>query len=246
MKRELIYILAAAAVLISLAGCSASTSQSSAASMSQPDNASAAQSTQVPPAASTAAGPGAQVKTKATDVLMEYYAEDQIGNISVQSRKIEVDIKSSVSATDARPDDWDDTITSAETACSSLLDIFSEDDISNVVVYVIDNDDNNLLSVLNGKASYDVFGETDTAISTDNPPTISLDEFNAIKTGMTYQEVFDIVGARGTLLSESDIGLGDEYYTAMFSWDGEGSLGANANVMFQGGKVISKAQYGLG
>ena len=73
----------------------------------------------------------------------------------------------------------------------------------------------------------------------------SLEEFNAIKTGMTYQEVFDIVGSRGEVLSEVDLGLGDEYYTAMYTWDGEGSLGANANVTFQGGKVTSKAQFGL-
>jgi len=62
---------------------------------------------------------------------------------------------------------------------------------------------------------------------------------------MSYQEVFDIVGSRGTVLSEVDVGLGDEYYTAVYYWDGEGSLGANANITFQGGKVSAKAQFGL-
>jgi hypothetical protein len=28
-------------------------------------------------------------------------------------------------------------------------------------------------------------------------------------------------------------------------WDGEGGLGANANVQFQNGNVIGKAQFGL-
>lgn len=74
---------------------------------------------------------------------------------------------------------------------------------------------------------------------------ITLDEFNAIKTGMTYEEVVHIIGTRGTLLSESNLNLGEEYVTRMYTWDGVGSLGANANVTFQNGKVVSKAQFGL-
>lgn len=97
---------------------------------------------------------------------------------------------------------------------------------------------------MNGKIGYDAFGG-EYASATDNPPTISLEEFEAIQTGMSYQEVFDIVGSRGTVLSEVDVGLGDEYYTAVYYWDGEGSLGANANITFQGGKVSAKAQFGL-
>ena len=40
-------------------------------------------------------------------------------------------------------------------------------------------------------------------------------------------------------------GIGDAYKSAIYMWEGEGSLGANANVTFQGGKVLSKAQMGL-
>lgn len=65
------------------------------------------------------------------------------------------------------------------------------------------------------------------------------------KTEMEYQEVFDIIGSRGEELATSDLGFGDEYYTVIFTWEGEGTLGANANVTFQGGKVTSKAQAGL-
>jgi hypothetical protein len=57
-------------------------------------------------------------------------------------------------------------------------------------------------------------------------------EFNAIQNGMTYEQVVQIVGGPGQKLSESG-SPGDEYYTVMYSWDGEGSLGANANCMFQ-------------
>lgn len=99
------------------------------------------------------------------------------------------------------------------------------------------------VTYVNGKQTYSIFGSN--AVSQDNPPTISLEEFEQIQTGMSYQEVFDLVGSRGELLSEADLGLGDEYYTAIYSWDGEGALGANASVTFQGGYVTSKAQAGL-
>lgn len=109
-----------------------------------------------------------------------------------------------------------------------------ESDESGTTIYV---------TYVNGKQTYSIFGSN--AVSQDNPPTISLEEFEQIQTGMSYQEVFDLVGSRGELLSEADLGLGDEYYTAIYSWDGEGALGANASVTFQGGYVTSKAQAGL-
>lgn len=79
----------------------------------------------------------------------------------------------------------------------------------------------------------------------ENKPTISMAEFEAISTGMTYEEVVEIIGSDGELLSEVYIGAGEEYKTVMYSWKGEGSIGANANITFQGGKVTAKAQIGL-
>ena len=61
---------------------------------------------------------------------------------------------------------------------------------------------------------------------------------------MTYQQVVDLVGGPGEVLSEVDIGS-DEYFTRMYSWDGEGTSGANAIITVQGGKVTAKAQFGL-
>jgi len=81
--------------------------------------------------------------------------------------------------------------------------------------------------------------------NTINDEKMTLDEFNKIETGMSYEEVVNIIGAEGTVLSESDITGDGKYKTTIYSWDGNGMLGANANVTFQGGKVISKAQFGL-
>lgn len=75
-----------------------------------------------------------------------------------------------------------------------------------------------------------------------NNPTITLEEFNKLKTGMTHKQVANIVGSNGQLLSESDIA---GYHSYMIMWEGEESLGANANALFQNGKLVSKSQFGL-
>lgn len=75
-----------------------------------------------------------------------------------------------------------------------------------------------------------------------NHPTMTLAEFHQLATGMSHAQASQIIGGPGQLLSQSDLG---GYSTIMYSWSGEGSLGANANVMFQNGKLISKSQYGL-
>lgn len=74
---------------------------------------------------------------------------------------------------------------------------------------------------------------------------ITLEEFNQVETGMTYEQVVEIIGTEGTVMSESDITGDGQYKTTIYSWEGEGSLGANANITFQAGKVVSKAQFGL-
>nr|DAX89274.1 MAG TPA: Protein of unknown function (DUF4236) [Caudoviricetes sp.] len=82
---------------------------------------------------------------------------------------------------------------------------------------------------------------------------ITLDEFNKIQTGMTYDEVVKIIGSQGELLSQADMELkgleelgikSGDLKTEMYMWYGADNI-SNANVMFQGGKVISKAQLGL-
>lgn len=78
----------------------------------------------------------------------------------------------------------------------------------------------------------------------ENKPTISKDEFDAIENGMTYDEVTKIIGGPGEVISE--VGKkGEQFYTVAYMFKGEGSTGANANFMFQEGKLETKAQFGL-
>lgn len=87
--------------------------------------------------------------------------------------------------------------------------------------------------------------EPSSTVTTKNDEKITLEEFNQIKTGMTYDEVVKIIGGEGVVLSESNIGNSEQYHTIIYKWEGKGSIGANANITIQGGKVISKAQAGL-
>lgn len=74
--------------------------------------------------------------------------------------------------------------------------------------------------------------------------TISMSEFERIETGMTYDEVVEIVGTDGELSTSVDM-FGSELKTEMYVWRGNGSIGSNANVTFQGGTVVAKSQVGL-
>jgi hypothetical protein len=77
-----------------------------------------------------------------------------------------------------------------------------------------------------------------------NSPKISKAEFDQLKTGMTYKEAVDIIGGEGTVTAETGE-EGTDLHTVAYSFEGSGSLGANAQLMFQGDKLDTKAQFGL-
>ena len=77
-----------------------------------------------------------------------------------------------------------------------------------------------------------------------NGPTMTMSEFTQLKDGMSYEEATKIIGGPGEVMSESGA-KGDDLHTVMYQYKGEGSLGANANIMFQGNKLNTKAQMGL-
>lgn len=77
-----------------------------------------------------------------------------------------------------------------------------------------------------------------------NSKYITLEEFNSLKTGMTYEEVCEIIGSEGELVSEVNI-TEETYHTKMYIWYGSGITGANANFTFENNKLMSKAQMGL-
>jgi hypothetical protein len=64
---------------------------------------------------------------------------------------------------------------------------------------------------------------------------------------MTYKEVIAIIGPPSQEVSRSYMegvpGVMPSVETVMYVW--EGTWGANMNAMFQNGRLISKAQFGL-
>jgi hypothetical protein len=57
---------------------------------------------------------------------------------------------------------------------------------------------------------------------------------------MSYQEVVAIIGEPGKEMSSSNVA---GYHTVMYGWNAW--TGAGMNAMFQNGKLVTKAQFGL-
>lgn len=176
-----------------------------------------------------------ETKTAARSLVADIFPSASIADVQVSDAQVAISVLSSATSIP-----WEDMEQAAQQASATIRDSLAP---LNSVIYIQDDEGNNLLTIINGTTTYNA-GE-DSNGSGLNPSTITLAEFDAIQTGMSYQEVFDIIGGRGTVFSEVDAGLGSEYYTVIYQWDGEGAVGANANVTFQGGTVTAKAQLGL-
>lgn len=86
-------------------------------------------------------------------------------------------------------------------------------------------------------------GFSDSPTKAIQADTVTIENFNKIETGMTYEQVCDILGKDGAVVSEVDIGV-TGYKTTIYSWYDNTGI-ANCNVTVQGGKVMAKAQIGL-
>ncbi|PFB16989.1 hypothetical protein CN399_08485 [Bacillus cereus] len=78
--------------------------------------------------------------------------------------------------------------------------------------------------------------------TSENEKTMTKAEFEQIQNDMSYEEVVKIIGSEGELQSESTVG---DYTSKLYTWKGEGGLGANANITFSNNKVQAKSQFGL-
>lgn len=74
---------------------------------------------------------------------------------------------------------------------------------------------------------------------------VTLDEYNKLSSGMSEQEVWDIIGGKCTNLGTTDLGIGQQYITSSYGCNGNGVVGSNVSLIFQGGKLKSLAQVGL-
>ncbi|MBI5232536.1 MAG: DUF3862 domain-containing protein [Coriobacteriales bacterium] len=80
---------------------------------------------------------------------------------------------------------------------------------------------------------------TEPAPSDEGPATV--EKYDKIENGMSYDEVVEIMGSKGEELSSSEFG---GVKVAVFLWYGSDRT-SNMMITFQDDKVMSKAQYGL-
>lgn len=70
---------------------------------------------------------------------------------------------------------------------------------------------------------------------------ITLELFNQIQVGMTYEEVKELIGSDGILMTDTNIG---GIQSTMYMWKAADGIGS-ASIMFQNGAVVSGSQTGL-
>jgi hypothetical protein len=81
-------------------------------------------------------------------------------------------------------------------------------------------------------------------VSDDKSSKISKEEYDCLKNGMTYEEVVSIIGGEGKIIT--DIGkLGEAAYTVLYVWESEENPSATVNILFEGGVMMNKAEYGI-
>lgn len=74
---------------------------------------------------------------------------------------------------------------------------------------------------------------------------VTLEKFNKLSSGLSEDEVWDIFGGKCTNTGTTDLGIGSEYVTVSYGCNGNGSIGSNVVLMFQGGKLKTMSQIGL-
>ena len=74
---------------------------------------------------------------------------------------------------------------------------------------------------------------------------ITLEKYNQLKIGMTYNEVTELIGSDGTLFTETGE-KGTIFYTVVYTYEGVGQADATVSLTFQGENIELKSKMQLG
>lgn len=74
---------------------------------------------------------------------------------------------------------------------------------------------------------------------------ITLDKYNQLEIGMTYNEVTELIGSDGTLFTETGE-KGSIFYTVVYTYEGVGQADATVSLTFQGENIELKSKMQLG
>lgn len=100
--------------------------------------------------------------------------------------------------------------------------------------------DGNLLDMSVLKKKTDFFDKNGKLL---NLPTISSEEYAMLEKGMSYEQLCEIIGGKGEIISEIDK-PGDEFYTAAYFFYGD-KAETSATFVFQSNRLKSKANTDL-
>ena len=70
---------------------------------------------------------------------------------------------------------------------------------------------------------------------------ITVEQYNQIENGMSYEQVKDMIGSEGELISEAGI-KNEPFYCTIYVWEGI-QPGSEASFTFEDGILQSKSQY---
>lgn len=88
------------------------------------------------------------------------------------------------------------------------------------------------------KTEFEVTTPAEGGLEDNEPPTVTLEEFEKIREGMTYEEVAEVVGGHGELVAGTK---GSSPSFSIYRWDGEGI--GYVHVMFEENSVVSKLEF---
>jgi len=96
------------------------------------------------------------------------------------------------------------------------------------------------VSFLNGGLSHKTFF---TVVPTKSAVTITAEQFDEVKSGMSYEDIKSILGGEGTLIS--DFGFPDSnYHSQTYKYNGQ-AIHSEAEFTFNDGEMKSKSQHQL-
>lgn len=158
------------------------------------------------------------------------------------NQRLEIVIVASELSSDAAPENWQEILSSTETAMKEAQTQAENSGFPMLSAQIELNDGTILASGYNGSIKYDKYNHTNIEQNEKNPPTISKFEYDQITVGMSLSQVNDIIGGSGTL--ESSVGTaGVTSVVRTYTWQGDN--GGYASVVFEDYEAYFKTEFGL-
>ena len=99
--------------------------------------------------------------------------------------------------------------------------------------------------LLTGCSVDDIIDKTKYAYPDSKDVSVSKEEFDKIKTGMTKNQVWNIIGGKCTLVKTASVNVGYEHKTYTYGCNGNGLAGSHATFVFEEDSLYSMTSSNL-